>query len=431
MLSLHQLNNEFFRNRRINLMQRMGPKSIAFLRASSYVGRNRDVHYQFRQDSDFYYITGLIEPDAIAVLKTDFDNNFMLFCHANNPYEERWQGPRIGTEGAVIKHAADQAYPLTEFITMLPNLIDGCNQIFCAIRPNEPLLKEIVYYLSQHITSAIGIYDLEHILHHMRLYKEPEEIFLIRESAHIATGAHRKVIQTCKPGLYEYQLEAEIAYYFMRHGATFSYPPIIGSGINSCILHYTDNLSQLTDGDIVLIDAGAEFAGYASDITRSIPINGCFSSAQRDVYEIVLAAQKAAIKLVQPGYRFNEPHDITIQILTEGLVSLGLLKGNIQDLITTGQYKKFYMHNTSHWLGMDVHDVGSYKDGNEWKKFEPGMVVTIEPGLYITEMFSTQNCLCHIGIRIEDEVLVTTSGQEILTVDIPKEIDDIEALMRS
>ncbi len=442
-----------FARRRRALLARMGPGSIALLPAASETPRNRDVHHPFRQDSDFYYLTGFPEPEAIAVLAPGGEHEFLLFCRERDPHMEIWHGRRAGPKGAMERYGVDNAHPIAEIDKLLPPLLENRERVFYAIGYNPEFDRRMMGWLNQvrgktrtGVRAPALFVALEHLLHAMRLRKEPEEIAVMRESARIAAEAHQRAMRACRPAMMEYELEAEILYTFVRHGAGWAYPSIVGGGDNSCILHYTENNALLRDGDIVLIDAGAELDGYASDITRSFPVNGRFSGEQRAIYELVLAAQKAAIDQVRPGRHFNEPHDAAVRTLTEGLAALGLLQGDVEELIKAEQHKPFYMHRTGHWLGMDVHDVGDYKTGEDWRIFEPGMVTTIEPGLYIpaggkildahwarlgvhleTELDERWQ---RIGIRIEDDVLVTDDGHEILTAAAPKEVDEIEALMR-
>ncbi|MBK8181913.1 MAG: Xaa-Pro aminopeptidase [Candidatus Competibacteraceae bacterium] len=442
-----------FARRRQTLMARMGPGSIALLPAAPSMARNRDVHYPYRQDSDFYYLTGFPEPEAVAVLAPGDEQEFRLFCRERDPQMEIWHGRRAGPQGAMERYGVDNAHPITEIDQRLPSLLENREQIFYAIGYNPDFDRRVMDWLNQvrgkgrsGVRAPAMFVALDHLLHAMRLCKAPEEIAVMRESARIAAEAHCQAMRICRPGMMEYQLEAEILHTFVQNGAGWSYPSIVGGGDNSCILHYTENNAPLRDGDIVLIDAGAELDGYASDITRSFPVNGRFSGEQRAIYELVLASQQAAIAKVRPGCHFNEPHDAAVRTLTEGLAALGLLHGDVEALIKEERHKPFYMHRTGHWLGMDVHDVGDYKIGEDWRVFEPGMVTTIEPGLYIAAGGKIMDAhwarlgvyleaeleerWWRIGIRIEDDVLVTAEGHEILTEAAPKAIDDIEALMR-
>ncbi|MBL8259458.1 MAG: Xaa-Pro aminopeptidase [Candidatus Competibacteraceae bacterium] len=442
-----------FARRRRRLMAQMGQDAIAIVPAATCAARNRDVDYPFRQDSDFYYLTGFPEPEAIAVLVPGGEREFLLFCRDRDVQMEIWNGRRAGPQGAVERYGADSAQPIGAIDKLLPPLLENRERVYYAIGYNAAFDQRVMGWINRvrakartGVRAPTTFIALEQPLHPMRLRKDPEEIAVMRESARIAAEAHRRAMAVCRPGLMEYQLESEILNTFLRHGAGWAYPSIVGGGDNGCILHYTENSAALADGDLVLIDAGAELDGYASDITRSFPVNGRFSGEQRAVYELVLAAQKAAIAKVRPGGHFNEPHEAAVRVLTEGLIELGLLQGEADELIESEGYKPFYMHRTGHWLGMDVHDVGAYKTGDEWRAFEPGMVTTVEPGLYIaagsTRMDGAWTRLGamletevdarwqRIGIRIEDDVLVTERGNEVLSADAPKAIDDIEALMR-
>lgn len=442
-----------FARRRRALLERMGPGSIALLPAAPSLPRNRDVHYPFRQDSDFYYLTGFPEPEAIAALIPGAEQEFLLFCRERDPQMEIWHGRRAGPQGAVERYGADHAHPIAQLDSILLPLLENRERVYYALGDRPDFDQQVMAWLNQTrsktrtgVQAPTTFIALEHLLHPMRLIKEPEEIAVMRESARIASEAHSRAMRACRPGMLEYEIEAEIFHTFLRHGAGWAYPSIVAGGDNSCILHYTENNAELRDGDVLLIDAGAEVDGYASDITRTFPVNGRFSGEQRAIYELVLAAQKAAIDQVRPGRRFNEPHDAAVRVLTEGLVALGLLQGDAAELIQAETYKSFYMHRTGHWLGMDVHDVGGYKTGDEWRVFEPGMVTTIEPGLYLpvgAQIFDQRWARLgvhletdlderwqRIGVRIEDDVQVTAGEPEVLTAAAPKEIDDIEALMR-
>ena len=440
-----------FARRRRALMERMGADSVALLPAAPSMPRNRDVHYPYRQDSDFYYLTGFPEPEALAVLIPGAAQEFLLFCRERDPHMEIWHGRRAGPQGAVERYGADHAHPMSELDKILLPLLENRERVFYAMGCRPEFDQQVMGWINQTrakartgVRAPATFIAVEHLLHPMRLLKEPEEIAVMREAARIAGEAHCRAMQTCRPGMMEYQIEAEIFHTFLSHGAGWSYPAIVAGGDNSCILHYTENNAELRDGDVLLIDAGAEVDGYASDITRTFPVNGRFSGEQRAIYELVLAAQQAAIDQVRPGRHFNQPHEAAVRVLTEGLVALGLLHGDVDELIQAEQHKTFYMHRTGHWLGMDVHDVGDYKTGEDWRVFEPGMVTTIEPGLYIpaggkvvdagwarlgirleTEVDQRWQ---RIGVRIEDDVLVTDGEPEVLTATTPKTVDEIEAL---
>jgi len=426
-----------FARRRQRLMERLGNGAIALLPAAPEAARNRDVQYPYRQDSDFYYLTGFPEPEAVAVLAPGHEQEFSLFCRERDPLMETWHGRRAGQQGAVERFGANNAHPIAEIDKILPALLENRERVFYSIGYNPIFDRQVMDWINQVRAKARSgvrapgeFIALEHVLHDMRLHKDAAEVAVMREAGRISAAAHCRAMQICQPGLMEYEIEAEILYTFTRHGAGWAYPSIVGGGANACILHYTENNARLHAGDLLLIDAGAEVDGYAADITRTFPINGRFSPEQRVLYALVLAAQHAAIAEVRPGKRFNEVHEAALGVLTEGLVELGLLNGDPAKLIEDEAYKRFYMHRTGHWLGMDVHDVGDYKVGEIWRTLEPGMVTTVEPGLYIPAgSEGVAERWWNIGIRIEDDVLVTATGNEVLTSAVPKEIADIEALM--
>jgi Xaa-Pro aminopeptidase len=361
-----------------------------------------------------------------------------LFCRERNPEKEIWVGKRAGVEGARDGYGADDAFPITDIDEILPGLLENREKVFYSMGRFGAFDRRLINWVNEVRGKARnGVHapgefvDLNHILHEMRLIKRPEELKLMRRACKVAANAHRRAMQTCRPGMMEYEIEAELLYEFKKGGASFpAYAPIVGGGANGCILHYTENRDELKGGDLLLIDAGAEVDGYASDITRSFPVNGKFSGAQRAVYEIVLAAQLAAIEQVRAGKHWNEPHETAVRVLTQGLKDLGLLKGEIDSHIENADYKRFYMHRTGHWLGMDVHDVGDYKVADDWRLLEPGMVLTVEPGLYIGDGNDIPEGFRHTGIRIEDDVVVTREGCEVLSREVPKGVDEIEALMR-
>ncbi len=429
-----------FARRRRDVMQQMGG-GIAILPTAPVRARNRDVLYPYRPDSDFYYLTHFPEPEAVAVLVPGrAHGEYILFCRDKNPEKEIWEGRRAGIDGARELYGADDAFPIEDIDEILPGLLENREKVYYSMGRFPDFDAHLMDWVNEVRGKARnGVHapgefvDLNHILHEMRLIKGPEEVKLMKRAAKISAAAHRRAMQTCKPGLHEYQLEAELLYEF-QHGGSRSpaYPPIVGGGANGCILHYTENNAELRAGELVLIDAGAEYDGYAADITRSFPVSGKFSGEQRAVYEIVLAAQLAAIEQVKPGRHWNEPHDAAVRVLTQGLKDLGLLKGEVDSHLQNGDYKRFYMHRTGHWLGMDVHDVGDYKVGEDWRLLEPGMVLTVEPGLYIgADLKDVPPGFWNLGIRIEDDVLVTRDGHEVLSKDAPKAIGEIEALMRS
>jgi len=413
---------------------------VAILPTAPVRVRNRDVHYPYRPDSDFYYLTHFAEPEAVAVLVPGREHGqYILFCRERNPDKEIWDGRRAGLEGAREEYGADDAFPIDDIDEILPGLLENREKVFYSMGRYRDFDARLMNWVNEvRGKSRNGVHapgefvDLDHIIHEMRLYKGAEETRLMRKAAKISAAAHVRAMQACRPGMMEYELEAELLYEFKKGGSLFpAYPPIVGGGANGCILHYTDNNAELHDGDLVLIDAAAEIDGYAADITRSFPANGKFSSEQRALYDVVLAAQLAAIEQVKPGNHWNDPHEGALRVLTHGLKDLGLLDGEVDGLIENAGYKRFYMHRTGHWLGMDVHDVGDYKVDDVWRLLEPGMTLTVEPGLYIPA--GTQDVderWWNIGIRIEDDVLVTREGNEVLSRDAPKTVDEIEALMR-
>ena len=428
-----------FKRRRRQLMQMMGPGSVAILPAAPEVVRNRDVHYPYRPDSDFYYLTGFSEPEAIAVLIPGRRQaEYVLFCRERDEKRERWDGPRAGQEKAVQEFGADDSFPIADCEEILPGLLEECTRVFYAMGSNPDLDKRLADWVNQirgkartGVHGPVEFIALDHYLHEMRLYKSAAEVQRMRQAAKITSAAHVRLMQTCRPGMHEYELEAEFIHECATRGARFqAYPSIVGGGGNACVLHYVDNRDELKDGDLVLVDAGCEYGYYASDITRTFPVNGRFNPAQRAIYELVLAAQEAAIAKVKPGNHWNDPHDAAVRVITKGLIDLGLLKGTSTHLIKEQAYAKFYMHRTGHWLGMDVHDVGDYKVDGAWRELEPGMTLTVEPGIYIPAgMRGVPKKFWNIGIRIEDDVLVTADGHEVLTRDAPKAVAEIEALM--
>lgn len=427
-----------YKRRRRALARAIGPNGIAILPAAREAVRNRDVHYPFRQNSDFVYLTGFPEPDAFAVIAPKRkDGEYVLFCRPRDPEREQWDGRRAGVEGATADFGADQAYPLSELDAVMPTLIDGRERLYFGIGSDAALDARIMGWVNRVRANVRAgacapetFVTIESVLHEMRLRKSPAEIKQMRRAAEISAAAHRRLMQICVPGMNESRLEAEFHHVCAASGARDqAYSPIVGGGANGCILHYVENRAPLRDGDLVLIDAGCELGGYASDITRTFPVNGRFSAPQRALYELVLEAQTAAIAKAKPGNLWNEPHDEAVKVLTKGLLHLGLLKGKLAELIKEEAHKPYYMHRTGHWLGMDVHDVGSYKQKGAWRPFEPGMVLTVEPGLYLADSDEIPEPYRQIGIRIEDDVLITESGNEILSAAAPKDPDAIESLM--
>lgn len=430
---------EIFARRRRELIDHMG-SGVAIIPTAPERVRNKDVHYRYRPDSDFYYLTGFAEPEAVAVIVPGREHGeYILFCRERNPEKEIWDGYRAGQEGAVEKFGADDSFPIDDIDEILPGLLENRDKVYYSMGRNPEFDQHLMNWVNEVRAKARnGVHapgefvNLDYELHEMRLIKRAEEIKTMRKAAKISCEAHKRAMQVCKPGMYEFEVEAEFLHEFRRNGSTYTaYPPIVGGGANACILHYIENSDKLRDGDLLLIDAGAEVDYYAADITRTFPVNGRFTAEQKAVYDLVLAAQEAAIAQVRPGNHWNEPHEKAVQVLAEGLRDLGLLNGSTDELIEKGHYKKFYMHRTGHWLGMDVHDVGDYKIDNIWRELEPGMVLTVEPGLYIAGGDdAVDKRWWNIGVRIEDDVLVTRDGCEVLTCDVPKTTDEIEALMK-
>src|SRR5882757_1954388 len=431
--------DEFARRRR-QLMRLMGRDSIAVLPAAPVRHRNSDVEYPYRQDSDFFYLTGFNEPEAVAVLVPGrAQAEYVLFVRERDAAREIWDGRRAGPEGAVKQHGADDAFPINDIDDILPGLMEHCSRVYYTMGLNAEFDHRVIGWINGLKAQArAGVQPpqefvaLDHLLHDMRLFKSRNEVGLMRRSAEIAVTAHERAMRFVEPGRKEFEVMAELMHEFQRHEADISYHPIVGGGENSCILHYHENNATLQDGDLLLIDAGCEYGFYASDITRTFPVNGRYSPEQRAVYEVVLQAQYAAIAAAKPGNHWNEPHDAAVREVTQGLLKLGLLKGKLQNLIKEGSYKQFFMHRTGHWLGMDVHDVGDYKVGNEWRVLEPGMALTVEPGIYIPAgSKGVHKRWWNIGIRIEDDVVITKSGCEVLTGALAKEPDDVERLMQA
>lgn len=429
-----------FARRRARLIEQMAPESIAIVPSATERTRNRDVHYPFRQDSDFFYLTGFAEPDAVLVLIPGREHGeSVLFCRERNPAKELWDGFLAGPEGAIEIFGLDDGFPVADIDEILPGMIEGKSRVYYSMGLDaqfDQRLMEWINVIRSKVRSGAHppgeFIALEHFLHDMRLIKSAAEIKLMEKAGQISAEAHCRAMKRCQPGVAEYQLEAELVHWFMENGARSpAYPSIVGGGANGCILHYIENSAALKDGDLVLIDAGCEYESYAADITRTFPVNGRFSDAQKALYQVVLDAQTAAIATIRPGNHWNHPHEAALRVLVEGLVALGLIKDmTVDEAIERETYKAFFMHRTGHWLGMDVHDVGDYKVGDAWRVLEPGMVMTVEPGLYVspgnTEVDEKWR---GIGIRIEDDVVVTREGARVLTDGVPKSVADIEGLM--
>ncbi len=434
------ISRQEFARRRQELMTIMGPNSIAILPAAPERTRNRDVEYPYRQNSDFWYLTGFAEPEAVMVLLPGREHGeYVLFCRDRDRTMEIWNGYRAGPEGAVSEFDADDAFPISDIDEILPGLIEGSERVYYDLGHDSEFDRRLMGWVNsirERVRSGAHppgeFVALAHHLHDLRLFKSAAESKLMRKAASISAGAHVRAMQSVKPGMMEYQLEAEYIHEFMRHGSRSpAYPSIVGGGANSCILHYIENTGKLQDGDLVLVDAGCELEHYASDITRTFPVNGTFSKPQQALYELVLASQYAAIEATHPDNHWNVPHEQVVNILTQGLIDLGLLKGEFNELVETAGYRQFFMHRTGHWLGLDVHDVGDYRIQEQWRQLEPGMALTVEPGLYVAPDDTTVDEQWRgIGIRIEDDVLVTKTGYEVLSHEVPKDVADIERIMK-
>ena len=429
-----------FKQRRDLLAKQIGSNSIAIIATRAEMYRNRDADYKYRADSSFYYLTGFAEPEAVAVIETfaeGEDYSYSLFCRERDREMEIWNGYRAGVDGAVEIYDADEAYAIDLLDEEIIDKLLNKQRLYYRIGQNA----EFDARVSQWIQEADGqqrrggaapaeLIQLDRIVDEMRLKKSEQEIELMQIASNISAEAHTRAMQTVKPNMMEYALEAELNYIFGKNGCVPAYNSIVGGGENACILHYVENNKPLKDGDLVLIDAACEYEFYASDITRTFPVNGKFSPEQKALYNIVLDAQLAAIDATRIGNHYKYPHEVAVKILTQGLVDLGLLSGNVNELVESEAFRQFFMHGTGHWLGMDVHDVGAYKTGEDWRAYEAGMVVTVEPGLYVAPDDETVDAKWRgIGIRIEDDIVVTENGPLVLTKNVVKTIDDIESLM--
>ncbi|MDT5061693.1 MAG: Xaa-Pro aminopeptidase [Acidobacteriota bacterium] len=420
-------------------IKRMNPDSIAIIASAREATRSNDTLYRYRQDSDFYYLTGFDEPEAIAVIAPSHkEHKFTLFVRPRDAEREIWDGRRAGVEGAQSEYGADAAFPISEFDGKLLDFLNGANNLYYRIGNGNAELDETIVKQIRHLR-ALGrrgmrapeaIIDTGTLIHEMRLFKSGEEIEMMQRAADIASEGHIEAMKQARPGMKEYEVEALIEYVFRKSGASApAYTSIVGGGANATVLHYINNDATLVDGDLLLIDAGAEYQGYASDITRTFPVNGRFTAAQREIYDLVLEAQLACIEMVRPGSRPQDIQKRSVEVLTEGMLRVGLLKGDAETIIKEEKYKQFYMHTIGHFLGLDVHDVGRYHIKDESRQLEPGMVMTVEPGIYISP--ATKDIpekYLGIGIRIEDDVLVTTNGNRILSNKAPKQVEEIEEL---
>ena len=428
---------EFARRRR-QLMRRAGEDSIIILQAAPTRLRNNDVYFPYRQDSDFLYLTGFREHDAILVLVPDADDGTsILFCRERDPEREMWDGPMVGLERAVSEYGMDRAHDIKEADALLRDLLCDRERIYYDLGRHPLFDQRLIGWLNEFrgetrktFHAPEEIHALDHMLHDMRVYKSREELAVMRRSAKVAIEAHQRAMEICEPGLNEAEIQASLLHTFTRHQCETSYLPIVGGGANACVLHYIANNQELRDGDLLLIDAGAEYDGYASDITRTFPVNGRFSAEQKALYEVVLAAQEAGIGKARAGNQWQDVHDAAIRAATEGMIDLGILKGDLDEQLETQGYKQFYVHNTGHWLGLDVHDVGEYTIDGHSRELEPGMVMTIEPGIYIRpDEQRVKKCWRGVGIRIEDNVAITSGDPRILTEGLARTVDEIETQM--
>ena len=411
---------------------------VAIVRTAHERLRNRDSSYPFRFDSYFHYLTGFPEPESVLVLFAGTNPKSILFCREKDMEREIWDGFRFGPDKARETFGFEETQSIAKLDELLPQLLANQSAVFCEVGADPGWDAQVIGWINKvraQVRSGVSapgeIRDVRRFLDDMRLIKDGYEIGTMRRAADISTQAHRRAMRAARSGLREYELEAELIHEFRRQGAQApAYTPIVASGANSCVLHYVQNDAVLNDGDVVLIDAGCELDGYASDITRTFPVSGKFSGPQRDIYQLVLAAQAAAIAQVKPGNEWQAPHDAAVKVLAQGMVDLELCKGSADSVIESGDYRRFYMHRTGHWLGMDVHDAGDYKRDGAWLVLKPGMVLTVEPGCYVRPAEGVPEKFWNIGVRIEDDALVTDSGCEIITAAAPKNIDDIELLMR-
>lgn len=432
------MSHEIYARRREELINQIGDNDIVIVPTSPVKSRNGDVDYQFRADSDFYYLSGFTEPEAVLVISPSRKRGqYVLFCREKDLTREMWDGRRAGLEGAMEHFAADDAFPIEDINDILPGMMEEKEKVFTTVGRYPDFDAQLLGWMTKikqdnrrgkH--APYEFVDLNHILHEQRLIKRVDEIALMRRAGRMSAAGHTRAMQVCKPGMYEFQVQAEMECEFRKAGSHYNaYPSIVAGGQNACILHYTENADELKDGDLLLIDAGAEFECYASDISRTFPVNGKFSAEQRVLYDIVLAAQEAAFEKCSAGHGWNEPHDAAVKVISQGLIDEGLLAGSLEEVLEKQSYTQFYMHRTGHWLGMDVHDVGDYQVEESWRELESGMVFTVEPGIYVNPAEGVDECWHYIGIRVEDNVLVRRDGFDNLTASAPKKPDEIETLM--
>ena len=435
-------NKQFnFLERRSELSKKVLDNSAIIVASSPVKSRISDTDYLYRQDSNFYYLSGYEEPESILLIRPYAKkDNFIIFCRDRDPLKEQWDGFRSGQKGAVEDFDADKSLSITSVDSLMPELLEGVKNIYYSMSSPCGLDQRINTWVDQiRLNTRAGaeppqnLLSLDSIIHEMRLLKSDEEIEVMKQAAEITTEAHVRAMKAVKPGMFEYQLEAEYLYAFNKNGARApAYNSIVGGGNNACILHYVENNSELKDGDVVLVDAGCEYKYYASDVTRTFPVNGSFTEEQKQIYSVVLEAHKQSMDQLKPGNKWNLAHEKSVEVIVEGLIDLGIIKSSKKEAIDTGEYSKYYMHRIGHWLGMDVHDVGSYKQDGDWRDLEPGMVMTIEPGIYILDSLEgVEDKWKGIGVRIEDDVLVTKEGFEVLTPDIPKSIEEVENTVQS
>jgi Xaa-Pro aminopeptidase len=432
-----QPSNSLYAERRARLMEMLGPRAALILASPPERLRNGDTHFKFRQDSDILYLTGFVEPGAVVVLRPGHpETPFVLFVRPRNPAEETWTGRRAGVEGAVRDFGASAAFPVEELDAKLADIVTGADELHYPFG-REPFLDEAVARLLTRLRALerrgrrapVRLVDARVTVHELRLVKAPDELAVLRRAAAITAEAHTAAMRAARPGVSEREIEAVIDYTFRRRGGSGpGYPTIVGGGANATILHYVDNAATLQSGQMLLVDAGCEVDGYTADVTRTFPAGGRFTDPQRRLYQAVLDAQRAAIEAVRPGATIDAIHAGVVEALTREMVALGLLEGEVPALIESGAYKAFYMHRTSHWLGIDVHDVGFYNVDGAARPLAPGMVLTIEPGLYVAEDAKAPDAYRGLGVRIEDDIAVTATGHENLTAAVPKEIDEIERL---
>jgi Xaa-Pro aminopeptidase len=436
-MDMNATDTALYQARRDRLVRGMGA-GVAVIPTAPERIRNRDAHYPYRFDSHFYHLTGFGEPEAALVIVAGDAPRSLLFCRERNEERETWDGFRWGPQAARERFGFDEAHPIEALDERLTQLLENQPALYYPLGADAEWDARAMRWLNAVRAKARAgvqaperVQDVRALLDEIRLVKDAHELALMRRAASISSGAHRRAMRATRPGRHEYEIEAELLYEFRRSGAQFpAYWPIVAGGANACVLHYVSNDAPLRDGDLLLIDAGCELEGYASDITRTFPVNGKFSGAQREVYELVLAAQQAAMVEIRPGSAWNAPHDAAVRVLAQGMLDLKLLAGSLEEALEKESYKRFYMHRTGHWLGLDVHDAGEYKREGQWRALVPGMTLTVEPGLYIRAADDVPERLREIGVRIEDDVVVTDAGCEVLTHETPKQPAEIEALMR-